>query len=50
MKLTDIKGVGEKTAENFNKLDIFEPVDLVNYFPRDMMNLKNLNPLKSLIV
>ncbi len=35
MKLTDIKGVGEKTALSFNKLDINTPYDLVNYFPRD---------------
>ncbi len=35
MKLTDIKGVGEKTALNFNKLDIFTPYDLINYYPRD---------------
>ncbi len=35
MKLTDIKGIGEKTAQNFNKLEIYTPEDLINYFPRD---------------
>lgn len=35
MQLTDIKGVGEKTALNFNKLNIYTPKDLINYFPRD---------------
>ena len=35
MKLTDIKGVGEKTAQSFNKLEIFSPEDLINYYPRD---------------
>jgi len=46
VKLTDIKGVGEKTAENFNKLDIFEPVDLVNYFPRDYDEFKEPKSIK----
>ncbi len=35
MKLTDIKGVGEKTALSMNKLGIYTVDDLINYFPRD---------------
>ncbi len=35
MKLTDIKGVGEKTALSLNKLDIYTTKDLLDYYPRD---------------
>ena len=35
MKLTDIKGIGEKTEKLLNKLEIFEAEDLLNYYPRD---------------
>ena len=32
--LTDLKGVGEKTAKLLNKLGIFSIEDLINYYPR----------------
>lgn len=35
MKLTDIKGIGEKTAGAINRLGIFDGNDLVHYYPRD---------------
>ena len=30
-----LKGVGEKRADYFKKLDIFTPLDLLYHFPRD---------------
>lgn len=35
MELKDIKGVGEKTVQAFNKLGIYDCKDLINYYPRD---------------
>ncbi|MDO4438352.1 MAG: ATP-dependent DNA helicase RecG [Eubacteriales bacterium] len=35
MKLTDIKGIGEKTAGVFSHLGIYSAEDLIKYFPRD---------------
>ena len=34
-KLTDLKGIGEKTEKYLNKLGIYVPSDLLYYFPRD---------------
>ena len=33
--LKDIKGIGEVTEKYLNKLGIFEPMDLLYYYPRD---------------
>ena len=33
MVLTDVKGVGPKTAKSLNKIGIFTPDDLINYYP-----------------
>jgi len=33
--ITDIKGVGEKTAKAFEKLNIYTINDLIHYYPRD---------------
>lgn len=35
MRLTDIKGVGDKTSALFNKLNIYTPEDLLAYYPRN---------------
>ena len=35
MKLTDLKGIGEKTAGLFEKLHITTAEQLVHYYPRD---------------
>ena len=32
--ITELKGIGEKTAEKFHKADIYTAYDLVSYFPR----------------
>ena len=46
MKLTDIKGVSDKRAEDFNKLGIFTPEDLVGYFPRGYLDLTHVAPIE----
>ncbi len=33
MKLTDLKGVGPKTEELFNRVGVFTPEDLVHFYP-----------------
>jgi len=35
MKLREIKGIGEKTEQLFQKLGVFSADDLVHYYPRD---------------
>lgn len=45
MKLKDIKGIGPKKEEKLNELGIFNPDDLLNYFPRryeDRSNKTNI--------
>ena len=34
MELTDIRGISDKKAADFNKLGVFTTEDLVGYFPR----------------
>ncbi len=47
--LTCIKGIGEKTEKNFNKLEIFTVGDLLEYYPRtydrygDIVRIKDLS-------
>lgn len=36
-----LKGVGEKRADYFKKLDIFTPLDLLYHFPRDYTDYSN---------
>ncbi|MCQ2493580.1 MAG: ATP-dependent DNA helicase RecG [Lachnospiraceae bacterium] len=36
--ITNLKGVGEKTAAILNRLHIYTYEDLINYFPREYMN------------
>ncbi|MBQ7562659.1 MAG: ATP-dependent DNA helicase RecG [Lachnospiraceae bacterium] len=43
--ITEIKGVGEKTAELFHKLGVFSCEDLLYYFPRDYVRYDDLVPL-----
>ena len=45
-KLTDIKGIGEKRAENFRKLGINTPDDLLRYLPRRYMDFSALTKLR----
>ncbi len=41
LKLTDIKGVGEKRAQLFNKLGVFDVNALLYYFPRNYLDLSS---------
>jgi ATP-dependent DNA helicase RecG len=47
-KLTSLKGIGKKRAELFEKLNIYTIEDLINHFPRDYedrRNMKNINEI-----
>ncbi len=46
MELTKIKGVNEKREQDFNKLGIFETADLIRYFPRAYLDLREKQLLK----
>ena len=35
MQITELKGIGDKTAALFNRLDVYTVDDLVGLFPRD---------------
>lgn len=35
MNITELKGIGEKTALNFNRLSVYTVSDLVGFYPRD---------------
>lgn len=52
MKLTDsiieLKGIGEKTAELFHKLDINTIYDLIHAFPRDYDEIKDASNISEL--
>ena len=40
MELTKIKGVNEKREQDFNKLGIYDTADLIRYFPRAYLDLR----------
>ncbi len=46
--LTQVKGIGPKKAELFNKLGIFTVQDLLNYFPKDYFNLSLHTAIKDI--
>ncbi len=48
MELTKLKGIGEKTAEAFNRLGIFSAEDLVRYYPRSYESFDKPVPLYEL--
>ncbi len=48
MELTKLKGIGEKTAEAFNRLGIFSAEDLVKFFPRSYESFDKPVPLYEL--
>lgn len=52
MKITDsivtIKGIGEKSQKNFEKLDIRTVGDLLEHYPRDYDEYKPICPIKEL--
>ncbi len=50
MELTDVKGVGAKTAEKLNKLGIFTPRDAIYFYPKfywDMTRETDLDSIES---
>ena len=44
-KINQIKGIGEKTAKLFNKLEVFTAQDLLNYYPRDYEEYRPITPI-----
>ncbi len=48
MILTDVKGVGPKSEKTLNKMGIFTPDDLINYYPfrYEIISRSDLNSLK----
>ncbi|MBE7061871.1 MAG: ATP-dependent DNA helicase RecG [Clostridiales bacterium] len=46
MELTKIRGINEKREQEFNKLGIFDTADLVRYFPRAYLDLREKQLLK----
>lgn len=42
----NLRGIGEKTAENFEKLGILSIRDLIGYFPRDYKEYSNPVPVR----
>lgn len=41
MNIDGIKGIGEKTKELFEKINIYDTKDLINYYPRNYDFLEN---------
>lgn len=48
MDLKEIKGIGDKTAELFHKIDIFDACDLLTYYPRDYDIFEPPVPIKDI--
>jgi len=46
MELTKIRGINEKREQELNKLGIFDTADLVRYFPRAYLDLREKQLLK----
>ena len=46
MELTKIKGISEKRNEDFSKMGIFSTKDLISFFPRTYLDLRNRQLLK----
>ncbi len=46
MELTKIRGINEKRQEELNKLEIFDTADLMRFFPRSYLDLREKQPLK----
>ena len=50
MQLTDLKGVGEKTAKKLNELGIFSVYDVVQYFPKTYFDMTKTTCIEDLQV
>ena len=46
MEITKIRGINEKREQELNKLGIFDTADLVRYFPRRYLDMRERQPLK----
>lgn len=46
MRLTDIKGISDKRAQDLAKMNIFTPEDLIKHFPRNYLDLRKITPLE----
>lgn len=48
LELKNIKGIGSKTLEYLNKLDIYNPYDLIEHYPfrYEVLSRSNINELK----
>ena len=46
MEITKIKGINEKREKDFNKAGVFTTEDLIAYFPRAYVDLREKQPLK----
>jgi len=46
MELTKIRGISEKRKEEFNKLGVYDTADLMRYFPRAYLDLREKQLLK----
>ncbi len=46
MEITKIRGINEKREEEFNKLGVFDTADLMRYFPRAYLDLREKQQLR----
>ena len=45
MELTKIRGVNDKREQDFNKLGVFDTADLMRFFPRAYLDLRQQQSL-----
>ena len=48
-ELSSIKGIGEKTKQNFNQFGIFNVMDLLLHFPRNYENISELKQISQAV-
>jgi len=46
VKITDVKGISDKRADDLLKLGIDTPEKLIRHFPRNYLDLRNITPLE----
>ncbi len=47
--ITEIKGIGEKTALLFSKASVFSVYEILNYFPRDYIELPEIGKISEIV-
>ena len=47
-KLIELEGIGSKTCKLFEKLDIYNDIDLISYYPKryDILKRTDMNSIK----